>query len=65
MFEPRQFARALLFGGAVLLVFGLILWRALPIAESVPPYLVTALLALAGGAYEWWHGRDRQGQAKE
>jgi hypothetical protein len=60
MFEPRYFARVLLAGGAVLLVFGLILWRMLPIATHFPPYMVTAALALGYGGYEWRRGRTRQ-----
>ena len=65
MFEPPHFARALVAGGAVLLIFGLILWHALPIASSFPPYAVTALLAIGYGLYEAGvlrprHKRDRR-----
>jgi hypothetical protein len=52
-------------GGAVLLIFGLILWHALPIAAGFPPYAVTAFLAIGYGSYEAWtcrarHKRDRE-----
>jgi hypothetical protein len=52
MFQPPTFARNLLAGGAALGVGGLILWRILPIPESFPPFLVTALLAMGYGGYE-------------
>jgi 4-hydroxybenzoate polyprenyltransferase len=65
MFEPPYFERALLAGGAVLLVLGLVLWHALPIASGFPPYIVTSLLAIGYGWYEAWtlrarHKRDRE-----
>jgi hypothetical protein len=65
MFEPPYFARALVAGGAALLVFGLILWYALPIAAGFPPYLVTALLALGYGGYEARTLRGRHKRERE
>jgi hypothetical protein len=65
MFEPPYFARALLVGGAALLILGLILGHALPMATGLPPYLVTALLALAFGGYEWWRGRTPKRRDRE
>jgi hypothetical protein len=65
MFEPPSFARALLAGGAALLVFGLILWRALPIAAGLPPYAVTAFLAIGYGLYEARGLRARHKQDRE
>jgi len=44
-------ARWFLIGGAALAVISIILWLALPISMSFPPYLATALLALAYGAW--------------
>jgi hypothetical protein len=47
---PRSLlARWFLSGGAILAVAGIVLRRMLPIAMSVPPYAVTALLALVYG----------------
>jgi 4-hydroxybenzoate polyprenyltransferase len=65
MFEPPYFAAVLLGGGLALLIFGLVLWHALPIAADLPPYLVTAILAIGYGLYEAWvvrarHKRDRE-----
>jgi hypothetical protein len=44
-------ARFFLFGGGALLFVGLVLWWALPISLSLPPDLITALLALAYGFF--------------
>jgi len=44
-------ARWFLIGGIALAVISLILWLVLPISMSFPPYLATALLALAYGGY--------------
>jgi hypothetical protein len=60
MFGPPYFARCLLAGGGALAVFGLILWRALPIASPFPPFVVTAVLLLAYGAYEMIHDRKKR-----
>lgn len=49
-------ARLFLFGGAGLVVVGLILWFVLPISSTLPPYLVTGLLALGYGAACRWPG---------
>ena len=46
-------------GGGALLVFGLVLWYALPIAAGFPPYAVTALLAVGYGLSEAWTLRKR------
>lgn len=37
--------------GLVLAVLGLVLWYVLPIRPMLPPYLATALLAMAYGEY--------------
>ncbi len=44
-------ARFFLLGGGALFFVGLVLWWALPIFLSLPPYLITALLALAYGFF--------------
>jgi hypothetical protein len=59
MSEPWSFAQYLLVGGAVLLAIGLGLWWVLPVPMTFPPFLLTALLALGYGGYEW--RRDRRG----
>ena len=51
--------RLFLLTGGLLAVFGLILWFTLPIPLLLPPYLVTALLALGYGVYCWQSGRPR------
>jgi hypothetical protein len=62
MLKRPSFAQALVLGGSALVVLGLILWRTLPVALAYPPYLLTALLAIGYGAYEWWRkGRGRNG----
>jgi len=48
--ERSFLARWFLVGGAALAVLGFALWLTLPIPLSFPPYLPTALLALALGA---------------
>lgn len=60
MFKRPTFAQYLLFGGAALGALGLILWWRLPIAEKYPPFALTAALAMAYGAFEFW--RDRTGR---
>ena len=50
MLERSFLSHWILFGGGALAVMGLVLWLALPISMSCPPYLVTALLALGYGA---------------
>jgi hypothetical protein len=52
MLARLTFAHCLIIGGAVLGVAGLILFWTLPIAQSVPPFLITALLAIGCGIYE-------------
>jgi uncharacterized membrane protein len=47
-------ARVFLIGGASLLIVGLILWFALPIASSIPPFMITSLLAMGYGAACYW-----------
>ncbi len=46
-------ARYFLIGGLALALIGLALWWALPFPLPLPPYLFTALLALAYGAVCW------------
>ncbi len=58
MSERTVLARWLLIGGAVLLVMSLVLWFTLPIRMNVPPYLTTALLALAYGLACWISSRS-------
>jgi len=43
-------ARWLLIGGAAQALISLVLWLALPIRMSFPPYLLTAFLIVAYGA---------------
>jgi hypothetical protein len=50
MSDPSFMARFFLIGGVVLALLGVVLWLVLPIHMTLPPYLVTALLALAYGA---------------
>ncbi len=50
MFERSFLARWFLIGGSALAPISIVLWFALPIHMSFPPYLVTALLALGYGA---------------
>ncbi len=52
MSQRPSFAHGLLLGGAALGLLGLILWWALPMAQSGPPFLLTPLLALGWGAGE-------------
>jgi len=49
MFASSHIARWFLAGGTVLAFVGFALWFVLPISMSFPPYLPTALLALACG----------------
>ena len=56
MSEPLFIARFFLIGGGLLVVIGLILWFVLPISSALPPYLVTAVLALGYGAACRWPG---------
>ena len=51
MLERSVLARWLLLGGAALLVISLVLWWALPISMTFPPYLFTSLLALGYGGF--------------
>ncbi len=44
-------AHGLLYGGGALTLLSLLLWAALPDRPTLPPYLVTALLALAYGVF--------------
>jgi hypothetical protein len=50
-------ARWFLLGGGALAVLSLVLWLALPVQLSFPPFLLTALLALAYSAYCFRQGR--------
>ncbi len=49
--EHRFIARLFLIVGATLALAGLALWLALPIRPMFPPYLATALAALAYGVF--------------
>ena len=51
-------ARWFLMGGGALAVISLVLWLALPVSLAFPPYLVTALLALAYGTFCFKQGRS-------
>ena len=42
-------ARSFFMGGGILAVLGFILWFALPIKSTFPPFLLTALLAMIYG----------------
>jgi hypothetical protein len=55
---PADFliARFFFIAGGALLLAGLILWWALPISLSLPPYLFTAVLAGAYGFFCWKKG---------
>jgi len=54
MAETLLIARWFLIVGGLLAGISLILWLTLPISLTFPPYLATALLALAyGGACRW------------
>jgi len=55
-------ARWFLIGGGALALAGLVLWLALPIQSAFPPFLPTALLALAYGAACLWRGRPGAGR---
>ncbi len=50
---PKHFSMAhwFLLGGGALGLLGLILWVALPVKSTLPPYLITALLALGYGLF--------------
>jgi len=47
--EDSFIARWFLIGGGILAFLGLILWVTLPIRLSLPPFLLTALLAVIYG----------------
>jgi len=55
--EHAFIARLFLIGGGVLALTGLILWLALPLKLSFPPFLITALLAMAYGIFCLERGR--------
>ncbi len=50
---PKHFLMGywFLLGGGALALLGLILWAALPVRSTLPPYLITALLALGYGVF--------------
>jgi hypothetical protein len=54
-----KIARFFLIAGGTLLVAGLLLWALLPIHFTLPPYLLTPLLALGYGAWCWRAYRTR------
>jgi hypothetical protein len=49
-------AQCFIVGGAMLAVLGLILFWSLPVKQSFPPFLLTALLSIGYGAYEMLRG---------
>jgi hypothetical protein len=51
MAERLFLARCFLLAGGILAVISAALWLALPIQPMFPPYLGTAVLALAYGVY--------------
>ncbi|MEI9999718.1 MAG: hypothetical protein WDO13_11450 [Verrucomicrobiota bacterium] len=51
--------RLFLATGGVLAVLGGLLWLVLPFRPTVPPYLSSALLALAYGVYVWSWARPK------
>jgi len=63
--EPAFIARLFLIGGGVLAVTGLILWLALPLKLSFPPFLITALLSMAYGIFCLERGRPRSPSLKK
>jgi len=62
MFERSFLARWFLIGGGVLAIVSLVLWLALPIRMSLPPYLLTAVLAIAYGGVCLKSNRPRRGR---
>jgi hypothetical protein len=50
-------ARSFFIAGGLLALAGLVLWRILPIPLSVPPYLLTSLLAVGYGLVCWRNSR--------
>jgi hypothetical protein len=56
---PKHFTMAhwFLFGGGALVFLGLIFWAILPVRPTLPPYLVTGLLALGYGLFCLKRGR--------
>ena len=59
MLDRSFMARRFLVGGGMLAVTSFILWFGLPIRMSFPPYLLTAVLALAYGAFCLKSNRSR------
>jgi hypothetical protein len=53
MTEFRFMARLFWTAGGVLAVLGAVLWFLVPIRPMTPPYIATALLALAYGVWCW------------
>ncbi len=59
MAEFVVMARWFLLGGGALAGLGLVLWLALPIRSTLPPFFITALLALGYGLFCWWRSRSQ------
>ena len=51
------FASLLFWGGIALGVVGLILWRILPIPANGPPFVLTPILAVGLGVFDWYWQR--------
>jgi hypothetical protein len=62
--EYQSIARWFWIAGGVLAVLGAVLWLATPIRPMFPPYLATALLAVAYAAWCQHKGRDGANRQK-
>jgi hypothetical protein len=51
------FASLLVIGGIALAVLGLILWKLLLIPSNGPPFVLTPLLAVGLGVFDWYWTR--------
>jgi hypothetical protein len=63
---PKNFLMAhwFLLGGGALALLGLVLWVSFPVKTTLPPYLVTALLALGYGLFCLWRRRRAAGRKR-
>jgi hypothetical protein len=65
MLERFSVPQCFLVGGGAVVALGLVLWYALPVPLTFPPYLVTGLLALGYGLVGLTRGRATgKGKAK-
>ena len=55
--EDLFLARLFLIGGMTLAAIGVALWLALPIASTLPPFVLTPVLALVYGTFCWRRSR--------